>query len=174
MELAKYKAVLCEGSAEEVILHILLDNHLLIFEKEELIEEKVLRCRDARTFERRYLRKAYEGKITVLRILDSRKERFNLSKEYKDKIDVVNIITAPEIEMLIIHSEGKYDEFKRSRKKPSTFCKENLKMRNVKDPSFLQTYFSDPNVLLNAIKIHDRKCGKKNERNLSDLLGSVD
>ena len=59
MELAKYKAVLCEGSAEEVILNILLDNHLLIFEKEELIEEKVLRCRDARTFERRYLRKAY-------------------------------------------------------------------------------------------------------------------
>lgn len=170
MELAKYKAVLCEGSAEEVILNILLDHHLLIFEREELIEEKVLRCRDAKVFERRYLRKAYDGKISVLRILDSRNERFNLSREYKDKIDVVNIITAPEIEMLIIHSKDAYDEFKKSRKKPSAFCKGNLKMQKVKDPSFLQTYFSDPNVLLKAIEMHDRKCGKKDEFNLSDLL----
>lgn len=29
MELAKYKAVLCEGSAEEAIIDILLDNHCL-------------------------------------------------------------------------------------------------------------------------------------------------
>lgn len=47
MELAKYKAVLCEGSTEEVILNILLDNHLLIFEKEELIEETEMpRCQN--------------------------------------------------------------------------------------------------------------------------------
>ena len=34
----------------------------------------------------------------------------------QQKIDEVNVITAPEIEMLIIHAEGAYDQFKRSGK----------------------------------------------------------
>ena len=42
MELAKYKACICEGSAENAIMDILLDNDLLIFTREELLEEKVM------------------------------------------------------------------------------------------------------------------------------------
>ena len=68
----------------------------------------------------------------MIRILDSRREEFRLSKAYEQKIDVVNAITAPEIEMLIIHAEGAYDQFKRSGKKPSEFCKTNLRMHDVK------------------------------------------
>ena len=34
MELAKYKACICEGSAEEAIIDILIDNNLLIFTRE--------------------------------------------------------------------------------------------------------------------------------------------
>ena len=37
MELAKYKACICEGSAEEAIIDILVDNDLLIFNREEII-----------------------------------------------------------------------------------------------------------------------------------------
>lgn len=33
MELAKYKACICEGSAEEAIIDILVDNDLLIFNR---------------------------------------------------------------------------------------------------------------------------------------------
>ena len=68
----------------------------------------------------------------MIRILDSRREEFRLSKAYEQKIDVVNVITAPEIEMLIIHAEGAYDQFKRSGKKTSEFCKTNLWMHDVK------------------------------------------
>ena len=39
-------------------------------------------------FEERYLRKGFDEKITVLRILDSRREKFKLSKAYAPKIDV--------------------------------------------------------------------------------------
>lgn len=53
------------------------------------------------------MRKGFSGKISVVRILDSRRENFKLSRAYRDKVDVINIITAPEIEMLIIFSEGK-------------------------------------------------------------------
>ena len=55
-----------------------------------------------------------------------------MSKAYEQKIDVVNVITAPEIEMLIIHAEGAYDQFKRSGKKTGEFCKTNLWMHDVK------------------------------------------
>ena len=53
MELAKYKACICEGSAEEAIIDILVDNDLLIFNREEMLEERVIRCRSAKRFEER-------------------------------------------------------------------------------------------------------------------------
>ena len=124
MELAKYKACICEGSAEEAIIDILVDNDLLIFKREEMLEECVIRCRSAKRFEERYLRKGFDKQISVIRILDSRREEFRLSKAYEQKIDVVNVITAPEIEMLIIHAEGAYDQFKRSGKNQANFVKQ--------------------------------------------------
>lgn len=51
MELAKYKTCICEGSAESAIMDILLDNGLLIFSREEMIEEEVIRCREGKKFE---------------------------------------------------------------------------------------------------------------------------
>lgn len=48
MELARYKACICEGSAENAIMDILLDHELLIFTREEVIEEEVIRCREGK------------------------------------------------------------------------------------------------------------------------------
>lgn len=152
MELAKYKACICEGSAEEAIMDILLDNNLLIFTREEMLEEHVIRCREGKKFEEKYLRKGFDGKISVIRILDSRRENFKLSRVYQNKVDVINVITAPEIEMLIILNEHKYQEFKKSKKKPSNFCKEDLKMSNVKSYDYVKHYFTDVNILIAAIK----------------------
>lgn len=78
MELAKYKACICEGAAEEAIIDILLDNHLLIFERSELIEEEVIRCRQGKKFEERYLRKGFTDKVSVIRNL--RKKQMNSVK----------------------------------------------------------------------------------------------
>ena len=164
MELAKYKACICEGSAENAIMDILLDNDLLIFTREEMLEEEVIRCRDGKRFEEKYLRKGF-------RILDSRRENFKLSKAYEHKVDVINVITAPEIEMLIIFNEDKYKEFKKSGKKPSDFCKEDLKMTSVKSYRFVKDYFSDPDILLAAIKkYHEISKIRKGEYTLLDLL----
>mgnify|MGYP003169751191 CR=1 FL=1 len=145
MELAKYKACICEGSAEEAIIDILVDNDLLIFNREEMLEERVIRCRSAKRFEARYLRKGFDEQISVIRIL--------------------------EIEMLIIHAEGAYDQFKRSGKKPSEFCKTNLRMHDVKSYDFVKQYFSNPQLLVKAIKEYRRTANiPKGECSLSDLL----
>ena len=66
MELANYKACICEGSAENAIMDILLDYNLLIFNREEMIEEEVIRCREAKKFEEKYLRKGFKDKISVM------------------------------------------------------------------------------------------------------------
>lgn len=171
MELAKYKACICEGSAEAAIIDILVDNDLLIFPREEMLDEKVIRCRNAKRFEEQYLRKSFNAQISVIRILDSRREEFRLSKAYEHKIAVINVITAPEIEMLIIHSEGMYERFKRSGKKPSEFCKTDLRMHNVKSYEFVKDYFSNPQKLVDAIREYRRTANiPRGEYSLADLL----
>ncbi len=171
-----YIACICEGNAEAAILDLLLDHHQLIFEREQMLEEEVLKCRKGKEFEERYLRKGFSGKITVYRILDSRGEVFKLSKTYEHKVEVVNVITAPEIEMLIICAEGKYREYEREKRKnrqlkPSTYCKTNLGHKGVKNYSFVKEYFSDINFLKYALHEYQRISKvRENEITLWELL----
>jgi hypothetical protein len=173
MDLNGYIACICEGSAERAIMELLLDDNKLKFTSEELLEEEIIRHRSAKEFEKRYLRKGFSEQITVLRILDSRNENFKLSKAYKDKVAVIDVITAPEIEMLIICNENKYNEFHKykSNMKPSEFCKTKLNFRHVKDYEFVKDYFSDTEKLLESIHEYRRVSKiKKGEYTLFDLL----
>ena len=169
--MAKYVACICEGGAERAIIDLLLDNHMLVFDREQLLEEEVLRCRSAKEFEDKYLRKGFREKITVYRILDSRRENFKLSTIYQSKIDVINVVTAPEIEILIIYNEGKYKEFKNSGEKPSVYCKSTLRYKDVKSYDFIQKYFADINLLKRALHEYRRVSKvQKDEIALYDLL----
>lgn len=169
--MAKYLACICEGRAERAILDLLLDNHKLIFERVDLIEEEVLKCRRGREFEEKYLKKGFSEKITVYRILDSRNENFKLRKAYEKKVDVINVVTAPEIEMLIICNENKYKDFKNTGEKPSTYCKRTLKYNNVKSYDFIYDYFSNIEILINALHEYKRLSKiRRNEKTLWDLL----
>ncbi|NDO49875.1 hypothetical protein FMM75_10940 [Lachnospiraceae bacterium MD335] len=157
----KYIACICEGGAERAIMDLLLDSRKLIFDRTDLIEEEVLRCRSGKEFEERYLRKGFSEKITIYWIHDSRSEKFKLSKAYEHKVDVKNVITAPEIEKLIICNEGKYTDFeKKARKnpklKPSSYCKSELNHKNVKNYDFVKEYFADMQVLLDALHEYRR------------------
>lgn len=162
-------ACLCEGSMEQAIMEILLDNNRLIFEREQLLEEEILRCRSAKNFERDYLNKTTNEMITVYRILDSTNENFKLSGPYIKRVTVVNIITAPEIEMLVIHAEGKYDDYSRKRMKPSDYVKQYLKLGKIKSYEFAKRYFANHEVLVEAIQQYKQKSANKSGT-LADLL----
>ena len=164
-------ACLCEGSMEQAIMEILLDNNRLIFEREQLLEEEILRCRSAKNFERDYLNKTTNEMITVYRILDSTNENFKLSGPYLKRVTVVNIITAPEIEMLVIHAEGKYDDYSRKRMKPSDYVKQHLKLGKIKSYEFAKRYFADDELLVEAIQQYKQKSANKSGT-LADLLKS--
>lgn len=171
IELKKYIACICEESAEEAIIDILLDNHLLVFDRSDMIDESVIRCRNARKFEEKYLGKGFDCQITILRILDSRRENFKFSKAYMHKVSVQNIITAPEIEILVILSEHKYKPYKSAGKKPSDYCKTNLGLANVKSRDFILDYFNDTDKLIKAILEYKRISNiPANEHSLADIL----
>ena len=164
-------ACICEGAAEEAVIEILLDTDKLIFTRNEMLEREPIRTRGSEKFQERYLRKGFSDKITVYRILDSRRERFALSKAYEPKVDVINVITAPEIEMLVILNENKYADYKKSGKKPSEYCKSDLRYRNVKSEKFLKDYFSNVDLLVAAILEYKRVSKiQAGERTLADLL----
>ncbi|WP_404406968.1 hypothetical protein [Jeotgalibacillus malaysiensis] len=154
---------------EQAVMEILLDHDRLIFRTEQLLEEEILRCRSARNFERNYLNKTTNEMITVYRILDSHNENFKLSGPYVKRVTVVNIITAPEIEMLVIHAEGKYDDYSRKRLKPSIYVKQHLKMNKVKSYDFAKKYFEDADKLVGAIQQYKQKTHHK-AGTLADLL----
>ena len=127
--MTKYIACICEGGAETAIMNMLLDQNKLIFSRDELLEGEILKTRKGKNFETRYLKKDFAGKIKVYRVLDSRRENFKISKAYQHKVEIVNVITAPEIEMLIICNEGKYQEFEKKKgMSPSEYCKSVLKI----------------------------------------------
>lgn len=164
-------ACICEGGAKNAIICLLLRENKLLFAREDLLDGEIIRARSAGEFEQRYLRKGFSGKITVLRILDSHREQFALSKSYAHQVKVVNVVTAPEIEMLIILNERRYGDFKASGVKPSVYCKTVLKYSNVKSPEFIAEYFEDIETLTSAIREYKRVSKpQKGEITLADLL----
>lgn len=124
-----------------------------------------------RNLEKSIWEKNFNGKISVIRILDSRNENFKIAKAYQHKVDIIDIITAPEIEMLIIFTENKYTQFMKSGKKPSDFCTQDLRMSNVKNYDFVYDYYSDVTLLITAIKEYHRvKRIPKGENDLLSIL----
>ena len=171
MNIEGYVACICEGAAEQAVMDILIEEGKLIFAEDVLLNGEVIRSRTAKKFEETYLRKEFKKKITVLRILDSRRESFKLSKAYIDKVKVIDIITAPEIEMLIILNERKYEDFKRSGMKPNKFCKVKMKYHSVKTYKFVKDYFSDVDKLILSIEEYKRVSKiRKGECTLLDII----
>lgn len=170
-------ACICEGNAELEIMELLLEHDKLKFIEEDLLDDRLFSklMRSARNLETRYLSQNFEPnqKVEIIRIVDSRAESYVIRGAYKSKVEgeVVNCFTRPEIEMLIIINEGKYDQFKRSKKKPSDYCIHDLKMRkNIKNKGFIADYFANIDELINTLKEYHQRRPNKNEDTIFSLL----
>jgi hypothetical protein len=97
-----------------------------------------------------------------------------LSAAYEHKVDVIKVVTSPEIEMLLILAEGKYEEYmkKSSVMSPSIFCKQVLRLKgNIKSQTYIKKYFSDIDMLISTIREYKRvRSLKRGEVYLADLL----
>lgn len=151
MDNPKY-GVIVEGKSEKAIFNLLLSNNKLICKPEDILIGNPCTTRNGKTYCDRNLK--LPKKVIIIRILDSKKENFKYPLSYEKKIEkIINVYTKPEIEMLIIHAEDIYSEFKKSNLKPSLFLKKhnNKKYKNCKSEEFINDYFSDVEILINAI-----------------------
>lgn len=170
----------CEGSCERVIIETLLAAGELIIDESAAIRETITdrpttNCRAAKTIQDVFLGLDYEQPVAIVRVLDSRKERFRLSYPYSETVPVFNCYTTPEIEMLTIIKEGQLDRYNKHAKnttKPSDFCKKELGLSHIKNEVFLQRYWADANELRECLVEYRRihKFEKRNELVIADLL----
>lgn len=136
---------ICEGTAEKVILSKLLDAGVLDVPQERIID--ITRVRSAKKIEPAYFNVDYELPVKIVRLLDSLNENFKSTKLYEGRYSVIDIHTRPEIEMLLILKEGEYEAWKKSNKKPSVYCIENLKLGDIKSISFLEEYWDAESIM---------------------------
>lgn len=174
-----YIALIAEGAAEQAILDVLIDEGFLIYPKEQLLEESVIRTRNAKSFERKHLSYELESgkQVEIFRVLDSKNEKFKLSRAYMNKVaSITNIRTSPEIEMLFIVHFKEYKRWEKSGQKPSEF----IKQHHVKDiggnikayQNVYDYWVSRPMELLAAIQECNRVSQVPREESLLALVKS--
>lgn len=171
METNYLYAVIVEGEAEKAIIDVLLDHNLLIFTRDQMLNEEVIRTRIGKSFAAKYLSLSFpkNTKIKICRILDSRNERFKIPKAYMRIIDSIDdYLTRPEIEILFIIDRN--DQNKLKSVKPSTFVKNNYRdLKQVKSYQTVYQYWnSNIDNLVRVLKKY--KHSKKNELAIADLL----
>lgn len=158
----------CEGTAEQVAVDILLEADALVFSEADVVD--VTRLRKASDIQDNYLNLDYDWPVCIVRVLDSRKERFKLGNLYAGRFPVVSYVTHPEIEVLAIIREGAWRRWHGGHMKPSDFCKQELDMRKVKREGFLRDYW-DADSLTTAAREYRRLLKiPKGELCLADLI----
>lgn len=115
-----------------------------------------------RHVEENFLSLKYEKKVSIVRIIDSRNEKFRLRAEYRDRYnEIITINTRPEIEILLIIKNGDYDDYckVRSQEKASSYCMRKYGYRKNRD-RFMD--FITPEELVDSIRsyrsMHSKEC----------------
>ena len=172
--------IMCEGANELEVIRILLRHHCLKYTEDDLLGLVPYHARQIKNSGAvQAALNIYPGKVTVLRIGDKLNESLVIPKEYKEKIAAVEkYCTKPELEMLLIISEGLESEFEKvkSKIKAKVFAKNNIKCgrRTYKnDSSFYTEYYDqNPQKLVDSIMKYRQIKGshRGDEHYLSELL----
>ena len=175
------RLIMCEGPNVLTLINILLENDVLVFSEDDLLGLAAYHARQIKTNAQvRLALNLYNGNdVTVMRVGDKQTDRLVIPADFKEKIcGVEKYCTLPELEMLLIISEGLVNEFEKvkSTVRPKVFTKEHIRYnRKSYDNSsgFYRDYYgSDCGNLINAIRDYKRIRGshKKDELYLADIL----
>lgn len=175
------RLIMCEGPNELGIMRLLLENDKLIFGEDDLIGLEPYHARQiVSNGQVKTQLNMYPGNdVLVMRIGDVQKETLRIPDDYKEKIiKVEKYCTKPELEVLLIISEGLIAEFDKTKSSvsPKAFAKQYIKCGKKKYNNstqfYLDYYGSNPDILVDAIKEYKRIKGahKKDELYLADLL----
>ena len=172
---------MCEGSNELAVVNILLENNALIFTEDDLLGLTPYHARQIKnnTQVQAALNMYFGSDVLVMRIGDKQSDRLVIPADFKKKIcENEKYCTLPELEMLLIISEGLVKEYEKvkSSVKPKAFAKEyiwcNQKRYNNSSQFYRDYYGSDCEKLIRAIRDYKKIRGahRKDELYLADIL----
>lgn len=172
---------MCEGPNELAIMRILIAQDKLVFGEDELIGLTPFHARQIKTNAQvRTELNMYPGNdVIVMRIGDVQNEKLTIPADYKEKISCVEkYCTKPELEMLLIISEGLVSEFEKMKSSvsPKEFARQHVRYgrrRYDNSTGFFKDYYENrADLLVAAIREYKRIKGahKKDELYLADLL----
>lgn len=125
------RLIMCEGSNELEIMRILIKNNKLIFGEDDLLGLTPYHARQLNNSQVKTALNIYPGNdVLIMRIGDVQNEKLKIPSDYKKKIkDVVKYCTKPELEMLLIISEGLVSDFEKTKSSlsPMKFAKKYIK-----------------------------------------------
>ena len=172
--------VMCEGTNERELIRILLEHKCLFFDENDLLG---LTPYHARQIKNSTIVKAelnmYTGNVEVIRVGDKQSDELLIPKEYQEKItSVKKYCTKPELEILLIISEGMLKEFEKvkSNTKAKDFAKKYIQYKHKKynnSSLFYREYYGDRvELLIKSIISYSRYNGShnKDEHYLKELL----
>lgn len=102
------RLIMCEGPNELEIMRILIRNDKLIFGEDDLLGLTPYHARQLSNSQVRTELNMYPGNdVLIMRVGDVQNENLKIPSDYKEKImDIKKYCTKPELEMLLIISEG--------------------------------------------------------------------
>lgn len=171
--------IMCEGSNEEALIEMLLDNNKLKITRDDLIGRKAFHVRKLNVPFIKSELKMYNSPVKIYRIGDKQSDKLEIPKELKHIVEQANIFkfcTKPELEILLVINENMFSTFKKSRMEPKEFAKEKICLNGKyynNQTSFLVEYYSGANInkLVNNIKEYKRlKKHTRDELYLADIL----
>lgn len=156
------------------MVNYLLDHEMLIFRKSDLLFGKVTRSRGVKKIQEEYLSLSFDKPVVIFRIIDSKSEKFKLDPAYRSRYEqnVFDIITRPEIEILIIIKNGDYERYSnkhKSKTKPSEYCQAKYGIKKIKSEGKFILAFDNQEQLISSITLYKR-FADTNEHTLNDLL----
>lgn len=175
------RLIMCEGPNELGIMRILLENDKLIFGEDDLIGLEPYQARQIiNNGQVKTQLNMYPGNdVFVMRVGDVQSDTLKIPDDYKEKIvKVEKYCTKPELEMLLIISEGCVAEYEKHKSSvsPKKFAKQHIRCGRKKydnSTQFYNDYYGlNPDALVEAIKEYKRikSAHKKDELYLADLL----
>ncbi|MCR5084118.1 MAG: hypothetical protein K6A65_01280 [Succinivibrionaceae bacterium] len=176
-----YFFVVCEGTAEQDAVEWILSEDSNSFLGRSHHDLSYIRAR-SKSFSMRMVDEIqefqYPGKVAVLYVHDSRKERWHPLTNHKSSrtlseqgIGVIDVITAPEIEILpLLSQKSWFDKWGRATKeKPSTFLSHELKRNDLKRQGTFVSLFESYGQFVSACGLYKRKFALDGETTIFDL-----
>lgn len=172
--------IMCEGPNELAIIRMLLEHDKLIFSYDDLLNLTPYHARQIKTSPAvKNALNLYHDELEILRIGDKLSDTLKIPKDYEEQIvRVSKYCTKPELEMLLILSEGLENDYEKvkSSMNPKTFSKKNIKYNRKKynnSTLFFYEYFDNRiDLLVEVIEKYKHFKGKhkSDEGYLADLL----